>query len=120
MLALREAGYALYLPFGENTRSDLLIEDGNGIARVQCKTGRIRNGAIVFHTTSLSFHHKGKTNARPYTDDVDYFAVYCPATRGTYLIPIDELDTRWSANLRLEAPRNGQRRGIRLAADYAV
>jgi hypothetical protein len=35
MLALRESGYGLYLPFGENTRCDLLIEDAGGIARVQ-------------------------------------------------------------------------------------
>jgi hypothetical protein len=45
MLALRELGYAVYVPFGENTRCDLVIDDGLRLFRVQCKTGRLRNGA---------------------------------------------------------------------------
>ena len=39
MLALREAGYDLLVPFGENTRYDLVLDDGCCLARVQCKTG---------------------------------------------------------------------------------
>jgi len=52
-LALREAGYAIYMPFGENTRVDLVIDDGNELARVQCKTGRLRGGAVRFRTCSF-------------------------------------------------------------------
>src|SRR5207244_1202587 len=37
ILALQQAGLAVYLPFGENTRSDLILEDGDKIKRVQCK-----------------------------------------------------------------------------------
>jgi len=47
MLALESAGYAVLLPFGENTRYDLVIDDGQRLARVQCKTGRLRGGAVV-------------------------------------------------------------------------
>ena len=39
MLALRRAGFDLWVPFGENTRYDLVIDDGKSLARVQCKTG---------------------------------------------------------------------------------
>jgi len=52
MLALREAGFAVLVPFGENTRYDLVIDDGERLARVQCKTGRLRSGAIVFKVCS--------------------------------------------------------------------
>ena len=38
MLALHEAGCAVFLPFGENTRYDLVIDDGVSLQRVQCKT----------------------------------------------------------------------------------
>ena len=34
MLALRDAGYAVLVPFGENTRYDLVIDDGKSLARV--------------------------------------------------------------------------------------
>jgi hypothetical protein len=42
MLALRERGYGVYVAFGENTRADLAIDDGQRLLRVQCKTGRLR------------------------------------------------------------------------------
>ena len=42
MIALQSAGYTVLLPFGENTRYDLVIDDGARLARVQCKTGRLR------------------------------------------------------------------------------
>ena len=57
MLALHEAGYDLLVPFGENTRYDLVIDDGTHLARVQCKTGRLREGAILFNTCSSYAHH---------------------------------------------------------------
>jgi PD-(D/E)XK nuclease superfamily protein len=57
MLALRAADYAVFVPFGENTRCDLVIDDGATLARVQCKTGRLRNGAVTFKTCSRYMHH---------------------------------------------------------------
>ena len=52
LLALREVGYSTLVPFGENTRYDLVIDDGEKLYRVQCKTGRLRNGAVKFATCS--------------------------------------------------------------------
>ncbi len=79
MLALRQAGYALYMPFGENTRCDLLIEDERVLAKVQCKTGRLRNGAVVFLVCSTYGHHRNPARARrTYVGQVDFFAVFCP------------------------------------------
>jgi PD-(D/E)XK nuclease superfamily protein len=40
VLGLEAAGWSVYLPFGEKTRSDFVIDDGQQLARVQCKTGR--------------------------------------------------------------------------------
>ncbi len=57
MLGLRELGYELLVPFGENTRYDLVFFDGSRFARVQCKTGRLRDGAVIFRTSSSYAHH---------------------------------------------------------------
>jgi hypothetical protein len=82
MLALGEAGYDLLVPFGENTRYDLVIDDGDRLARVQCKTGRLRNGAITFNTCSSYAHHSNpRVIKRDYQGEIDYFAVFCPETR---------------------------------------
>ena len=81
MLALRESGYALYVPFGENTRCDLLIEQDDCISRAQCKNGRLRKGALVFAVCSCYGHHRNPEAARrSYQGQVDYFAVFCPET----------------------------------------
>ena len=45
--ALRLKGIDIFLPFGENTRYDLVTDDGKRLRRVQCKTGRLRDGAVV-------------------------------------------------------------------------
>jgi hypothetical protein len=121
MLALSEAGFGLSLPFGENTRYDLVIDDGVQLARVQCKTGRLRNGAVVFNSCSSYAHHSNpRVVKRDYQGQIDYFAVFCTETRRSYLIPIADVRTRYSAVLRVDAPRNNQRAGIRFAADYEI
>jgi hypothetical protein len=120
MLALRDAGYAILVPFGENTRYDLVIDDGRTLSRIQCKTGRLRAGAIRFAACSTYAHHPNpKVVRRDYAGQVDFFGVYCPETGGIYLVPIDA-DVRRQGNLRVTPPRNGQARGIRLAARYEI
>jgi hypothetical protein len=88
MLALHKAGYAVFLPFGENTRYDLVIDDGASLLRVQCKTGRLRDGAVRFSTCSSYAHHSHpRAPRRDYLGEVDCFAVYCPETRTAYSYP---------------------------------
>jgi PD-(D/E)XK endonuclease len=121
MLALREEGFAIAIPFGENVRYDLVIDDDTRLARVQCKTGRLQNGAIRFMTSSSYAHHKSpKERSRHYFGQIDCFGVYCPETRGVYLIPIEAVPTTARASLRVDVPRNGQRKRIRLASDYQI
>jgi PD-(D/E)XK endonuclease len=121
MLALYDAGYAVFLPFGENTRYDLVIDDGTCLQRVQCKTGRLRDGAVRFSTCSSYAHHAhANATRRDYRGEVDSFAVYCPDTGVLYLVPIDDLPTTVEGALRVEPARNGQQRGVRLGAPYEV
>ena len=121
MAALQEVGYGIYVPFGENTRIDLILEDGNRLIRIQCKTGRLRSGAVRFSMCSNYAHHRNPAQAqRDYLGEVDAFAVYCPQTSGVYLIPIGSIPLRRLGTLRIEPARNNQRRKIRYAADYEV
>ena len=109
------------VPFGENTRYDLVIDDGCRLARVQCKTGRLREGAIRFATCSSYAHHARPSHGRrDYLGQVDYFAIYCPETNGVYLVPIEEMTARAKGSLRVTPAQNGQRRRVRLADDYEV
>ena len=121
MVALRNLEYQLFVPFGENTRSDLIIDDGKELQRVQCKTGRLRNGSVVFSTASTYGHHPNpKVIRRTYAGDIDFFAVYCPDNERVYLVPIDDVPTRCQAMLRVTPARNGQWKNVRPAAVYDI
>src|SRR5215211_6957979 len=87
---------------------------GDRLARVQCKTGRLRGGSVVFRACSSYGHHRNPLTARrDYQGQVDAFAVYCPETAGVYLVPIADLSVHVEATLRVDPPRNGQRKRIR-------
>ena len=121
MLALRQSGYGLYVPFGENTRCDLITELGGALRRVQCKSGRYRNGSVNFATCSTYGHHPNpKVLRRDYLGEIDDFAVYCHDLGAVYLIPIDDVSARNLASLRIDPPRNNQHQRVRLAAPYEI
>jgi hypothetical protein len=121
MAAFQGLGLSFYLPFGENTRCDVVLELNGQLTRVQCKTGRLREGAIRFALCSNYGHHRNpQTYHRDYRGQVDYFAVYCPETTGVYLVPILDLPGSRCAYLRVDPPRNSQRRKVRFAAPYEI
>ena len=121
MLALTDAGIDVSVPFGENCRYDLVIDREGDLTRVQCKTGRLRDGAVRFATASTYGHLRSpRENRRDYIGQIDEFAVFCPDTEGVYLIPIADVSARTNAYLRIDPPGNGQRRGIRFARTYLV
>jgi PD-(D/E)XK endonuclease len=117
ILAMRKLGYDVLLPFGENHRYDLVIDDGRNLARVQVKTGRVRGGVIRYNCSSTHAHRGGTT--RPYFGQIEYLAVYCPETGKVYILPEKEL-TATAAHLRLSAPRNNMRKTIRWASDFEL
>lgn len=112
-----EAGYQILLPFGSGCRYDLAFDDHGTIKRVQCKTGQLlkNRGAVFFRTAKQ--YPKGRFV--PYTNDADYFGVYCPQTHEVYLVPVSDVP-EGSANLRIDPPMNNQEKGIRWAKDYVI
>lgn len=88
-VALGRAGYGVVKPLGENSRYDLIIDKDGKLSRVQVKTGRLRNGAILFHAYS-THSHRNRIACRPYTDEIDFFGIYCPDLGNVYLVPIED------------------------------
>jgi hypothetical protein len=118
--ALVRRGYRVLRPMSANQRYDLVIDLGGRFLRVQCKTGRLRNGAIVFSTRSCR-SNRNRTYVRSYTgDEADVFLVYCPETDRIYAVPVGDRGVLKAASLRVTAPANGQVKGIRWAADHEL
>jgi hypothetical protein len=121
LMALHKEDCGIYLPFGENTRCDLVVDAGGRLSRVQCKTGRLRNGSVRFATCRTYGHHRSpKATPRSYEGEIDEFAVFCPELGSVYLVPIGDVPARSQAALRITPTRNSQVRGIRPAAAYEI
>src|SRR5205814_3841634 len=86
LAALVEAGYTVSKPFGDGHKYDFVIDDGESRQRLQCKTGRIRRGCVVFNAYSVAGNSGGKRQG--YADWADVFAVYCPDIEQVYLVPV--------------------------------
>ena len=120
---LLEAYGNVSIPFGDNQRYDLLIDTGEGFLRVQCKTGRLRDGIVIFNACSSSYHHPSRGTKEfynhVYRDQADVFAVYCPQTEDVYLVPVEDVGVS-KGSIRVDPPANHQAKGIRWAKDHLV
>ena len=94
------------------------LEIDGSFMRVQCKTGRLRDGCVIFRAQSVRSNSR-KAVIRDYKDDVELFVVHCPDTGGLYVIPIDDA-TRTQGTLRIDPTANGQDRRVRWARDYEL
>jgi PD-(D/E)XK endonuclease len=111
-------GYSVLVPWGVNQRYDLVLDLNGKFVRAQCKTGRIRNGAIRFPLKSIRSNTSG-WKSRGYVGDVELFLVFCPDNQRIYAVPIEECPSREGC-LRITPTANRQSRGVRWARDYEL
>lgn len=115
LAALVARGKMVLRPWSENARFDFVVyNEDETFTRIQCKTGRLRKGVIIFATRSTGVVR------RSYHGEIDCFAVYCPETDKVYMIPIADLPAKSNASLRVDEPKNNQANGVRWAKDYEL
>lgn len=115
---LLAAGIKVLQPCGFNHRYDLVLDLEGRFVRAQVKTGRLRDGKVVFKTCSVRSNTQGSV-LRAYDAEIDLFLVYCAATNGIYAVPVDQAP-RGAMSLRVAETANKQAVGIRWASEYAV
>ena len=118
LAAFVDRGFLVWLPWGVNQRADMLLEVDGRILRIQCKTGRLRNGTIRFSARSVRANRTG-IFFRNYVGEIDLFAVYCPANRRVFMVPCAE-GLSIEPTLRLAPTINNQSMRIQWADDYAL
>jgi hypothetical protein len=113
--AFAGAGVTVLIPFGSGLSFDLGAGMPDGaVLRVQVKCGRVRNRCVVFNSASTDHGH-GRLD---YRGRADVLAVYVAALSRVFVVPVDDCPV-CTGLLRLDPPRNNQRRGVRFADDYA-
>ena len=108
-------GYKVALPVGEDWPFDFIVLRQGKLERVQCKYTE-SDGKIIeakCRSTNNWVDHK-------YTqDELDWIAVYDKTTNKCYFLPSSMLEEgKTQLTLRVTAPQNGQKKGIRLASDF--
>lgn len=111
-----DAGYLVSVPFGSGHKYDFVIDDSTQLLRVQCKTGRVKNGVLLFNAYSQSGNGSVKMS---YRGLADLFAVLNPDNNRVYLVPVSEVGVT-VVSLRLTPTVNKQTQGIRWAKIYLL
>ncbi len=114
LAALLKLGKKVLVPYGGTSSYDLVIEDNGNFLRIQVKTGWLTNGAIAFNSCSQPWVR------RSYHGRADLFAVYSPELDSVYLVPVGAVRIGTDARLRVDSPRNGQRKRIIWAEPYRL
>ena len=122
LAAILKTGRTVLVPFGSQQDYDLVMEEGGCFFRVQCKTGRLRQGSIHFNLYTMAQRSGDKQHTRQcYGDRVDFYGVYCPDTEKTYLVPHGAVCTSKALGmLRVNPPANNQVKRIRWASNYEL
>ena len=117
--ALLRAGRIVLRPLSAGLRYDLVIDNEDGtFARVQCKTGVLRHGAIVFR---VCISDARRPRGVSYHGQIEAFGVYCPEVSRAYLVPMAAVaGSTSSARLRIGAAKNGQSKGVRAAEPFEI
>jgi hypothetical protein len=116
LAALVNAGYLVSCPFGAGHKYDLVIDEGTRLYRVQRKTGRVRDGSLIFNGYSMP---GSGTRRQSYRGVADLFAVLNPVDEQVYLVPVDEVGES-DVSLRLLPTGNGQNRRVRWAVNFVL
>lgn len=118
---LLEHGYVVLKPWSNNSRYDLVADKDDKFFRVQCKTGKLREGSIVFKTCSINRTKNGVYVAKSYAGQIDFFGVYCFELDKCYLIPASDVEHQESAKLKVTPHKSPiPRHNIRWASGYEL
>jgi hypothetical protein len=117
---LVDAGISVLVPWGDNARFDLVAVIRKTFLRIQCKTGRLRGGYMVFSAYGVG---RGGQRHRYRPDEIDYYAVRCFENSAVYLVPYSEAGSSALPQFRVEMPKPGSTGGrqtarIRWASKY--
>lgn len=113
LLLLKQAGYCVSIPFGENAPYDLVAEHpSGGIFRIQVRSSSWRQGVLTLSLRAVSKNYSRKLDLTR----IDWFALWDGGR--AYFIPVHAISTGAVFSLRRDAPRNHQVRRVRFSSAY--
>jgi hypothetical protein len=96
------AGYSVSIPFGDNDKYDLIVDDGAEIRRIQCKTAWQNKPETIRFNTHSQTTRDGSYHEQTYEGAADAFVVRYPVTGQLYWVDVEDA-TAQKMELRFEA-----------------
>jgi hypothetical protein len=107
-------GWNVFLPYGEDSSVDLLIQKGIDYKRIQIKATRSKQG-VIFGRLKSSNNWQVKKYSK---NEIDYFGIYDAERKKGYLLPIEDVNGMIEITLRLDKTKNNQQKNVRNAKDF--
>ena len=116
---LTKLGVQVSVPFGDNARYDLVGDFNGGLQKLQVKyCGQTTDKNSVVCYCSSSLNHTTNKQRTTYCNDIDFFIFYIAQWDKCLLVPVQEVGTQKTFNVRRNIPKNNQQEGIHLLDDY--
>ncbi len=118
--AAAELGIVVLRPLMEGRRYDLVFDTGRRLLRAQCKWAQLKGDVVAVGLRTCRSTPGGYVRTTYASGEIDGIAAYCAALRRCFWLPADEFAGRTLVHLRLAPARNGQRGGLKWAAQYPL
>lgn len=114
-----ELGYIVSVPYGNNSRYDLLVDNGTTIWKIQCKTAKLNeNGSYTIQTCN-KVSTTTQRRVKHYTkDEIDFIASVIQ--NQLVIIPVELIEKTASKIFRTELPKYGAKSNCNLIEDFTV
>jgi len=114
-----ELGYIVSVPYGNNSRYDLLVDNGTTIWKIQCKTAKLNeNGSYTIQTCN-KVATATQRRVKHYTkDEIDFIASIIQ--NQLVIIPVELIEKTASKVFRTELPKYGAKSNCNLIEDFTV
>ena len=115
-----EYGFIVSIPYGNNSRYDLLLDGGNGkYIRIQCKTAHLNENGSYTINTANSVSTMTKRTVKHYdSTQIDFIASIIEEQ--LVIIPVNLISNSKSKIFRPELPKFGAKSSCNLIQDFTV
>lgn len=112
-----EKGFLVSIPYGNAGRYDLLVDNGQQIYRIQCKTAhKNENGSYTVNVSNSRMCSVGNVLKHYTKDQIDYIMTFIE--QQAVFIPVESIENSKCKIFRTELPKYGAKSNCNLIQNF--
>ena len=114
-----ELGFIVSIPYGNNSRYDLLVDTGDNIWKIQCKSSKLNENDSYIVNVSNGVYTATTHKTKHYTkEEIDFIVTVIEDQ--LVVIPVEMIENSKSKIFRTKLPKYGPKSSCNLIQDYTV